>query len=201
MARERPDGRHIRARHCAPVRSIRQTKCKCQTFLDEGGLPRLLHSGTSALATTALRTPRQPAHAARSGHTRAIRKPYTSHPPRRRCSTRRSPPLGLVPPPSSFLDVPPKPCITPEETLRQAEVAISDYMNGFDNSHRRHSAMGWKCPAAFDRRGTQKSAAAAQKRNRSPVASRRNASQALLMPFNEGLVPSFGLLAVTFASA
>jgi putative transposase len=38
------------------------------------------------------------------------------------------------------------------ETRRQAEVAIFKYINGFYNPRRRHSALGWKSPVAFERK-------------------------------------------------
>jgi putative transposase len=38
------------------------------------------------------------------------------------------------------------------ETRRQAEMAIFKYINGFYNPRRRHSALGWKSPVAFERR-------------------------------------------------
>ena len=38
------------------------------------------------------------------------------------------------------------------ETRRQAEIAIFEYINGFYNPRRRHSAMGWKSPVAFERK-------------------------------------------------
>lgn len=37
------------------------------------------------------------------------------------------------------------------ETRRQAEGAIFQYMNGFDNPHRRHSELGGSSPLAFER--------------------------------------------------
>jgi transposase InsO family protein len=37
------------------------------------------------------------------------------------------------------------------ETRRQAETAIFQYINGFYNSRRRHSALGGKSPLAFKR--------------------------------------------------
>jgi len=38
------------------------------------------------------------------------------------------------------------------QTRRDAEVAIFEYINGFYNPRRRHSALGWKSPLAFERR-------------------------------------------------
>ena len=38
------------------------------------------------------------------------------------------------------------------ETRRQAEMAIFEYINGFYNPRRRHSALGWKSPLAFERK-------------------------------------------------
>ena len=35
---------------------------------------------------------------------------------------------------------------------RQAEMAIFEYINGFYNPRRRHSALGWKSPVAFERK-------------------------------------------------
>ncbi|MEP2595769.1 MAG: IS3 family transposase, partial [Kangiellaceae bacterium] len=40
----------------------------------------------------------------------------------------------------------------PWETRRKAEMAIFEYINGFDNPRRRHSALGWKSPVAFERK-------------------------------------------------
>lgn len=40
----------------------------------------------------------------------------------------------------------------PWHTRRAAELAIFDYINGFYNPRRRHSALGWKSPLAFERR-------------------------------------------------
>lgn len=37
-------------------------------------------------------------------------------------------------------------------TRREAEVAIFQYINGFYNPRRRHSALGWKSPVAFERK-------------------------------------------------
>ena len=38
------------------------------------------------------------------------------------------------------------------ETRRQAETAIFQYINGFYNPRRKHSALGWKSPVAFERK-------------------------------------------------
>jgi len=40
----------------------------------------------------------------------------------------------------------------PWETRRKAEMAIFKYINGFYNPRRRHSALGWKSPVAFERK-------------------------------------------------
>ena len=40
----------------------------------------------------------------------------------------------------------------PWQTRRQAEMAIFEYINGFYNPCRRHSAPGWKSPVAFERK-------------------------------------------------
>ncbi len=37
-------------------------------------------------------------------------------------------------------------------SIRQAEVAIFEYINGFYNPRRKHSALGWKSPLAFERK-------------------------------------------------
>jgi hypothetical protein len=37
-------------------------------------------------------------------------------------------------------------------TRRATEIAIFNYINGFYNPRRRHSALGWKSPVAFERR-------------------------------------------------
>ena len=37
------------------------------------------------------------------------------------------------------------------QTRRDAEIAIFEYINGFYNPRRRHSALGWKSPLAFER--------------------------------------------------
>jgi transposase InsO family protein len=34
----------------------------------------------------------------------------------------------------------------------KAEIAIFEYINGFYNPRRRHSALGWKGPVAFERK-------------------------------------------------
>lgn len=38
------------------------------------------------------------------------------------------------------------------QTRRDVEVAIFEYINGFYNPRRRHSALGWKSPLAFERK-------------------------------------------------
>jgi len=38
------------------------------------------------------------------------------------------------------------------ETRRRAKMAIFGYINGFNNPRRRHSALGWKSPVAFERK-------------------------------------------------
>ena len=38
------------------------------------------------------------------------------------------------------------------QTRRDAEMAIFEYINGFYNPRRRHSALGWKSPLAFERK-------------------------------------------------
>ena len=37
-------------------------------------------------------------------------------------------------------------------TRRAAELAIFEYINGFYNPRRKHSALGWKSPLAFERK-------------------------------------------------
>jgi transposase InsO family protein len=37
-------------------------------------------------------------------------------------------------------------------TRREAEIAIFNYINGFYNPRRKHSALGWKSPVAFERK-------------------------------------------------
>jgi transposase InsO family protein len=37
-------------------------------------------------------------------------------------------------------------------TRHSAEVALFGYINGFYNPHRRRSALGWKCPLAYERK-------------------------------------------------
>ncbi len=37
-------------------------------------------------------------------------------------------------------------------THREVEVALFEYINGFYNPRRRHSALGWKSPVAFERK-------------------------------------------------
>jgi putative transposase len=38
------------------------------------------------------------------------------------------------------------------EARRSAEMAIFECINGFYNPRRRHSTLGWKSPAAFERK-------------------------------------------------
>ena len=38
------------------------------------------------------------------------------------------------------------------QTRREAELAIFQYINGFYNPRRKHSALGWKSPVAFERK-------------------------------------------------
>ena len=38
------------------------------------------------------------------------------------------------------------------DTRRKAEMAIFEYINGFYNLRRRHSALGWKSPVVFERK-------------------------------------------------
>jgi putative transposase len=38
------------------------------------------------------------------------------------------------------------------QTRRDAEIAIFEYINGFYNPRRRHSALGWESPLAFERK-------------------------------------------------
>jgi len=37
-------------------------------------------------------------------------------------------------------------------TRREVEVALFQYINGVHNPRRRHSALGWKSPVAFERK-------------------------------------------------
>jgi putative transposase len=37
-------------------------------------------------------------------------------------------------------------------TRREVEVALFEYINGFYNPRRKHSALGWKSPVAFEQR-------------------------------------------------
>ena len=38
------------------------------------------------------------------------------------------------------------------QTRREVEVALFGYINGFYNPRRRHSAIGWKSPVAFEQK-------------------------------------------------
>lgn len=38
------------------------------------------------------------------------------------------------------------------QTRREAQLAIFQYINGFYNPRRRHSASGWKSPVVFERK-------------------------------------------------
>jgi transposase InsO family protein len=38
------------------------------------------------------------------------------------------------------------------QTRRAVEIAIFEYINGIYNPRRRHSALGWKSPLAFERK-------------------------------------------------
>ena len=38
------------------------------------------------------------------------------------------------------------------QTRREVEVALFEYINGFYNPRRKHSAIGWKSPVAFEHR-------------------------------------------------
>ena len=41
------------------------------------------------------------------------------------------------------------------QTRREVEVALFKYINGFYNPRRRHSALGWKSPVAFERKAAK----------------------------------------------
>jgi putative transposase len=38
------------------------------------------------------------------------------------------------------------------QTRRNVEIALFEYINGFYNPRRKHSALGWKSPVAFEQR-------------------------------------------------
>jgi putative transposase len=38
------------------------------------------------------------------------------------------------------------------QTRREVEIAIFEYINGFYNPRRKHSALGWKSPVAFEKK-------------------------------------------------
>lgn len=52
-------------------------------------------------------------------------------------------------------------------TRRDAEIAIFEYINGFYNPRRRHSALGWKSPLAFEAKAASVSNRSGTKRDRS----------------------------------
>ncbi len=41
------------------------------------------------------------------------------------------------------------------QTRREVEIALFEYINGFYNPRRKHSALGWKSPVAFEQRAAQ----------------------------------------------
>ncbi len=43
-------------------------------------------------------------------------------------------------------------CCRSWQTRRDVEVALFEYINRFYNPRRRHSALGWKSPVAFERK-------------------------------------------------
>lgn len=47
------------------------------------------------------------------------------------------------------------PCGTVRQTCREVEVGPFEYINDFCNPRRKHSAIGWKSPVAFDQRAAQ----------------------------------------------
>ena len=38
------------------------------------------------------------------------------------------------------------------QTRREVEIALFEYINGFYNPRRKHSALGWKSPVAFEKK-------------------------------------------------
>ncbi len=38
------------------------------------------------------------------------------------------------------------------QTRREVKVTLFEYINGFYNPRRKHSALGWKSPVAFEQR-------------------------------------------------
>jgi transposase InsO family protein len=41
------------------------------------------------------------------------------------------------------------------QTRREVEIALFEYINGFYNPRRKHSALGWKSPVAFEQRAAK----------------------------------------------
>lgn len=38
------------------------------------------------------------------------------------------------------------------QTCRKVKIAVFEYINGFYNPRRKHSALGWKSPVAFEKK-------------------------------------------------
>ena len=69
------------------------------------------------------------------------------------------------------------------ETRRKAEMAIFEYINGFYNPRRRHSALGWKSQSLSNGRWLKRAPGAARKRDRStqPLIAQEADSAALVL--------------------